>query len=49
MYHELVAKDPALLAILGAGTKSAHEFIARAMAATKPLGLEFIAEVSSVR
>jgi hypothetical protein len=43
-YYDIVAKDPALLDSLGAGTKSADEFIARAIAAAKQQGLEFSAE-----
>jgi hypothetical protein len=43
-YYDIVAKDPALLESLGAGTKSADEFIARAIAAAKQQGLEFSAE-----
>ena len=46
-YYELVAKDPALLESLGEGTKSADEFIARAIAAAKQQGLEFTAEEAS--
>lgn len=43
-YYEICAKDPALLESLGEGTKSAEEFIARAVAAAKQQGLEFTAE-----
>jgi hypothetical protein len=43
-YYDLVAKDPALLESLGEGTKSADEFIARAIAAAKQQGLEFSAD-----
>ena len=43
-YYEICAKDPALLKSLGDGTKSAEEFLARAVAAAKQQGLEFTAE-----
>jgi hypothetical protein len=43
-FYDIVAKDPALLKTLGTGTKSAEEFLARAVAAGKQQGLEFTAQ-----
>jgi hypothetical protein len=43
-YYDILDKDPALLESLVTGTTSADEFIVRAIAAAKPLGLEFTAE-----